>query len=58
MDKFCRIINSNNLIINIDESFLNRGRKINYSWSHGEDTKIQNTPLSGSISVVLIMLSN
>ena len=47
------------LIVNIDESTFSRTSKIDYSWSKaGSCTEVRNAPFSGSMSMVLAILSN
>ena len=57
--KFSQAIDSSTLIINVDESSINRKTKLNYAWSVKDNPKeYQNTPFRGSISLVLAILSN
>ena len=57
--KFWHIINSTTLIVNIDESSINRYIAINYSWSaKGRSSESKNTPFTGSINICLAIWSN
>ena len=57
--RFSQIFGSRTLIINVDESSINRNTKLNYAWSVRNDPKeYQNTPFKGSISLVFAIFSN
>ena len=57
--KSSQVIDSSTLIINVDESSINRKTKLNYAWSvKGNPKEYQNTPFRRSISLVLAILSN
>ena len=57
--KISKIVTSRTLLINIDESSLNRGMKINYSWGlKGHPLEIQNSSLTGSVTMIMAICSN
>ena len=56
---FSKIINDDLLLINIDESWLNKATKANYSWvSAGKNSETQNINLTNTMSIVLAICSN
>ena len=57
--EFLKQISPDTLIINVDESSINRHIKVNYSWSvKGIPFEAQNSPYSGSTSIWLGIWSN
>ena len=57
--KFLMSLNSNTLIINVDESIINRNLKLNYSWGiKGVEKECQNEFVTKSINLILALLSN
>ena len=57
--KLNQSITSNTLVINVDESSLNRHIKYNYSWSmKGIPWEVKNSPFVGSASLCLAICSN
>ena len=57
--KYLKEISTNTLMINVDESSLNRDIKSNYSWGFkGKHIEAKNVSFSGSISWILAILSN
>ena len=57
--KFSQAFDSKTLIINVDESSINRKVKQNYAWSERNNPKeYQNTPFKESLSLILAILSN
>ena len=47
------------LIANIDESTIGRNSQITYSWSkRGTPSEFKNQPFTGSLNIVLTILSN
>ena len=49
--KFSQLLSKNSLVINIDETSINRHIKINYSWSlKGKQYEARNSPFVGSIN--------
>ena len=52
-------MNENTLVINVDESTINRSCKLNYSWSKkGQTSEFKNTIFQGSLSVILAVFSD
>ena len=57
--KFTQMLDNKSLIINIDESFINRNTKIDYAWNKKGDVKeYNNSSFIGSVSLILAILSN
>ena len=57
--KFSKIITKETLLINIDESSINRHIKWNYSWGFkGKSIEVQNSGIEGSVSMILGICSN
>ena len=57
--KFAQIVDKNTLILNIDESLINRGTKNNYSWCpKGIQKEAKNVPFVGSACIIAWILSN
>ena len=57
--KIGKILSSETLVVNIDESSINRHIKISYSWSFkGLPKEVKSSPFSGSVSIVLAICSN
>ena len=57
--KFAKIITNEMLVINIDESSINRGITANYSWGlKGVPVESKNSLFSDSISLVMAICSN
>ena len=57
--KFTQIITNNTLLLNIDESSINRNLKTHYSWSlKGNKTEAKNSFIVGSASLIFGILSN
>ena len=57
--KFTQAVTTETLVINIDESSINRNLKNNYSWSmRGEINEAKNSPFVGSLSLVTAICSN
>ena len=57
--KYLKEISTNTLMINVDESSLNRDIKSNYSWGFKwKPIEAKNVSFSGSISWILAILSN
>ena len=57
--QFSELLQNNTLVINIDEWVISRSTKNNNYWSiKGENKVIINSPFIGSISIILIILSN
>ena len=56
---FSKKLINNPLICNIDEWVISRSTKINYSWSiKGMNKEIKNSPFTGSMNIILSILSN
>ena len=56
---FVDILNNDTLIVNVDEATISRNLKIDYSWSiKGKSTEFKNAPFSGSVKVIMVILSN
>ena len=56
---FASILNENNLIVNIDEWYIGRSRKSNYSWEpKGSNIECQNINVVGNICLILAICSN
>ena len=59
VEKFLQEVTIKSLIINIDESSINRHIKTNYSWSlKGTNKEVVNSPFSGSLSMIMSICSN
>ena len=57
--KFSKVVSKDALLINIDESSINRSVKIAYSWGvNGQPIEFQNISLSGSASIIMAICSN
>ena len=57
--KFAQIVTERTLIINIDESSINRHIKRDYSWIFkGQNKELKNAFYSGSVSIVMGIWSN
>ena len=57
--KFSQLLSNSSLVINIDETSINRHIKINYSWSlKGKQYEAKNSPFIGSINWVMTIWSN
>ena len=57
--KFSQLLSNSSLVINIDETSINRHIKINYSWSlKGKKYEARNSPFIGSINWVMAIWSN
>ena len=57
--KFNKCMNENTLVINVDESTINRSCKLNYSWSKkGQTSEFKNTIFQESLSVILAVSSD
>ena len=57
--KFSQFISKDTLLINIDESSINRNTKLQYSWGFkGVPIESQNSLFVGSVSMVMAILSN
>ena len=57
--KFSKVVSKDALLINIDESSINRSVKIAYSWGvKGQPIESQNISLSGSASIIMAICSN
>ena len=57
--KFSKIISKETLLINIDESSINRNIKSNYSWGFkGSPIEAQNAAIEGSVSMIMGICSN
>ena len=57
--KFAKFINKNTLILNLDESSINRSIKNDYSWSlKGISKEAKNAPFVGSAWIISCILSN
>ena len=57
--KFSQLISSSSLVINIDETSINRHITTNYSWSFkGKKYEAKNSPFIGSINWIMTILSN
>ena len=57
--KFTQIITNNTLLLNIDESSINRNLKTHYSWSlKGNKTEAKKSFIVGSASLIFGILSN
>ena len=57
--KFTQFISKDTLLINIDESSINRNTKLQYSWEFkGVPIESQNSLFVGSVSMVMAILSN
>ena len=57
--KFAKIVSSKVLVVNIDESSINRGIMTNYSWGiKGVLIESKNCIFSGSLSLVMAICSN
>ena len=55
---FSKIINNDLLLINIDESWLNKATKANYSWvSTGKNSETQNINLKNTMNIVFVICS-
>ena len=56
---FSKVINDNTLVINIDESSINRNLKSKYSWIFkGRSHEAKNVQFSGSLNVIMAIWSN
>ena len=56
---FAQIVDKNTLILNIDESLINRGTKNHYSWCpKGIQKEAKNIPFVGSACIIAWILSN
>ena len=56
--RFSKLINNDTLLINIDEWIISNKTRLNYSWSRrGESCEVQNNNFSGSISIIMAILS-
>ena len=57
--KFSKFISKDTLLINIDESSINRNTKLQYSWwFKGVPIESQNSLFVGSVRMVMAILSN
>ena len=57
--KFSQLLSKNSLVINIDDTSINRHIKINYFWSlKGKQYEARNSPFVGSINWVMAIWSN
>ena len=57
--KFSKIVSEKSLLINIDESSINKDVKIAYSWGiKGKPIESQNSSLAGSASIIMAICSN
>ena len=57
--EFSKALISETLILNIDEWVISRTTKNNYSWSiKGQNKEINNSPFTGSLSIILAIFSN
>ena len=57
--RFAKVVSEKTLIVNIDESSINRGISTKYSWGiKGIPIECRNSPFSGSISLVMAICSN
>ena len=56
---FVDMLRNDTLIVNVDEATISRSLKIEYSWSiKGKSTEFKNAPFSGSVKVIMAILSN
>ena len=54
-----KLVDSDILLINIDESSLTKATKLNYSWvPTGENGEVLNTNFTNSLNIVLVICSN
>ena len=54
-----KIAKKSTLLINVDESSLNRGMKIKYFWGlKGHPLEIQNSSFTGSVNIIMAICSN
>ena len=57
--RFAKVVSEKTLIVNIDESSINRGISTKYSWGiKGIPIECRNSPFSGSINLVMAICSN
>ena len=57
--KFAKMVSSEVLVVNIEESSINRGIMTNYSWEiKGVPIESKNCSFSGSLSLVMVIYSN
>ena len=57
--KYLKEVSTETLMINVGESSLNREIKSNYSWGiKGKSIETKNISFTGSISLILVILSN
>ena len=57
--KFSKLISEDTLIVNIDESSINRRVSTNYTWGiKGFPIECRNSPFAGSVSLVMAICSN
>ena len=57
--KFSQLLSSSSLVINIDETSINRHIKNNFSWSlKGKEYEAKNSPFIGSLNWIMAIWSN